>query len=82
MTTPTPPRLTGDPSTDIASLQTWAYALYQDLVVEQRVVQKLDAIAALGTLTQTISNPPTQAEVQAVQDKLNAIIEAVINPQG
>lgn len=76
MTTPTPPRLTGDPSTDIASLQTWAYAMYQDLVVENRVVQRLDAIRTLPLLTQTISNPPTKAEVEAIQAKINDIIEA------
>ena len=32
------------------------------------------------TLTQTISNPPTQAQVQAIQDKLNELITAVLRP--
>lgn len=36
---------------------------------------RLDDIAGLDKLTQSISSPPTQAEVQAVQDKVNAVIE-------
>ena len=31
-------------------------------------------IEAVADLTQTISNPPTQAEVQAIQDKLNELL--------
>ncbi len=31
-------------------------------------------IEAVDTLTQTISNPPTQAEVTAIQSKLNELI--------
>lgn len=38
---------------------------------------KLDAIKDLGVLTQAITNPPTQAEVENIQDKVNAIISAV-----
>jgi len=35
-----------------------------------------DAIGQIGQLTTTISNPPTQAEVQAVLDRLNSVIGA------
>ena len=35
--------------------------------------------AAIAKLTQTISSPPTQAEVQAIQDKVNSIISALGN---
>jgi hypothetical protein len=31
----------------------------------------------VATLTQTISNPPTQAQVQAIQTKLNELITAL-----
>ena len=32
-------------------------------------------------LSQTISNPPTQAQVQAIQNKLNELINAITRPQ-
>ncbi len=35
--------------------------------------------AAIAQLTQTISSPPTQAEVQAIQDKVNSILTALGN---
>lgn len=35
--------------------------------------------AQVAELTQAISNPPTQAEVQAVQDKVNALLQALTN---
>jgi hypothetical protein len=31
----------------------------------------------VATLTQSISNPPTQAQVQAIQNKLNELINAI-----
>lgn len=31
-------------------------------------------IEAVADLTQSISNPPTQAEVQAIQDKVNELL--------
>ncbi len=32
---------------------------------------------SVATLTQTISNPPTQAQVQAIQNKVNELINAI-----
>jgi hypothetical protein len=32
---------------------------------------------SVTTLSQTISNPPTQAQVQAIQNKLNELITAI-----
>ena len=32
---------------------------------------------AVDDLTQTISNPPTQAEVQAIQDKVNELLASL-----
>lgn len=34
-------------------------------------------LPGVATLTQTISNPPTQAQVTALQDKLNELITAL-----
>jgi hypothetical protein len=34
----------------------------------------------VATLTQSISNPPTQAQVQAIQNKLNELINAITRP--
>ncbi len=34
-------------------------------------------IEAVNDLTQTISNPPTQAQVQAIQDKVNELLQAL-----
>jgi hypothetical protein len=36
---------------------------------------------AVTVLSQSISNPPTQAQVQAIQNKLNELINAITRPQ-
>ena len=36
---------------------------------------------AVNLLGQSISNPPTQAQVQAIQNKLNELINAISRPQ-
>lgn len=54
-------------------LQLEAPALNQHLA---SLEARLDAIAAVGELSQTISGTPTQAEVQTVQNALNAVIAA------
>ena len=36
---------------------------------------------AVALLSQSISNPPTQAQVQAIQNKLNELITALKRPQ-
>lgn len=42
----------------------------------QLSVDKVSALT-VTTLSQTISNPPTQAQVQALQNKLNEVILAL-----
>ena len=37
----------------------------------------MGAILSVLELTQTISNPPTQAQVLAIQNKINQLIEAL-----
>jgi hypothetical protein len=34
----------------------------------------------VAVLSQSISNPPTQAQVQAIQNKLNELINAITRP--
>lgn len=45
-----------------------------------RLEQVMNGIYELQRLTQAISNPPTQAEVQAIQNKTNEILEAAQLP--
>lgn len=79
-TTPTPPRATGNIQADIQAIISWGYDLYRALVVEQRLADRLNAIAAIATSTTVISNPPTKANVEELQTKINAIIAAVQAP--
>ena len=48
---------------------------------DRSIVGYLQAISrkatAIADLDQTISNPPTQAEVQAISDKLDALLAAL-----
>ena len=72
-----PPRLTGDDAGDLRSIHNWQQQLFNDVNNAVNAIEgQLAAIAALGALTQTISNPPTQDEVTAVQTKVNEIIAA------
>lgn len=73
---PNPPRLTGNPKNDPQILQDYLTSLFDALVLSGKVLERLDKIAALGSLDTSISNPPTQAEVQAIKNKMNAIIAA------
>ena len=73
---PNPPRLTGNPKNDPQILQDYFTSLFDALVISGKVLERLDKIAAVGTLSLSISNPPTQAEVTAVKNKMNAIITA------
>lgn len=45
----------------------------------ESIRQRVDTprVESVEDLTQTISDPPTQAEVQAVQDKVNELLEAL-----
>ena len=48
-----------------------------DLEIGNHASNNTDGVA---TLVQTISNPPTQAQVQAIQNKLNELITALKQP--
>jgi hypothetical protein len=61
---------------DMAAIVNWGWDLYRTLVVEQRLGERLNAISSVERLTQTISDPPTKAEVENVQTAVNAIIAA------
>ena len=51
--------------------------------VQNQLISEIDGTAvnpAVSTLGQSISNPPTQAQVQAIQNKLNELINAITRP--
>lgn len=75
----TPPEYRGGQSAEAYCQAVARWALRYHLTLNpilQTAMQLRADIDDLGQLSQTISNPPTQAEVQAVQDKLNAVIAA------
>jgi hypothetical protein len=57
-----------------------------DLNASNDAVALTNAIAgtaqnpAVNVLSQSISNPPTQAQVQAIQNKINELINAITRP--
>lgn len=72
-----PPDMRGTPEQFLTELLDWAQRYHRTLEPLVRdLKQRLAEVAALTALTQTISSPPTQAEVEAVQAKINAIIAA------
>ena len=72
-----PPDLRGRPEDYLRELRDWAlrYHLTLEPMVKDCIQLKAD-ITALGALTQTITDPPTKAEVVLIQAKVNAIIAA------
>lgn len=76
-TTPTPPRLSGDSKQDLMAMTEFMWSLYQALVIENRIDLRTQAMDALTQLDQEISATPTQAEIQAIQTKLNEVIAAL-----
>jgi hypothetical protein len=51
--------------------------------VQNQLISSIDGTAvnpAVNVLSQGISNPPTQAQVQAIQNKLNELINAITRP--
>jgi len=51
--------------------------------VQNQLINSIEGTAvnpAVSTLGQSISNPPTQAQVQAIQNKLNELINAITRP--
>jgi hypothetical protein len=52
--------------------------------VQNQLINEIAGTAvnpAVNVLSQGISNPPTQAQVQAIQNKLNELINAITRPQ-
>lgn len=76
ITIPTPPRLTGDSRIDLDAIVKYSYQLYSAVVIQGRLLERLNAVAALTEVSETISATPTQAEVLAIAQKINAIINA------
>jgi len=76
ITIPTPPRLSGNVAADLDSFVKYSYQLYSAVVVQGRLLERLNAIAALTEASETVSASPTQAEVLALAEKINQIINA------
>lgn len=71
-----PPRLTGSPAKDSVIINDYLFQLFNSLIVQSRIIERLDAISELATIASEISDPPTKEEVEALRDKINAIINA------
>lgn len=74
-----PPRLTGNPQVDINAVISWAFGLYSTLA-GLNFEARLEALDKVEKLTLTVSNPPTQVEMQKVVDKMNEILVAAKQP--
>jgi len=72
---PRTPRVTGNLKDDVSVLQQWLNQL--KITFESvKSLPRTEALASVEPLTLTISNPPTQAEVTLVLNKLNQVINA------
>lgn len=72
-----PPHRQGAIDQSLIELFDWVHRYHMTLEpLVKDLMQRTAEIAALAELTQSITDPPTQAEVQAVQAKVNAIIAA------
>lgn len=79
MPVPSPPRIP-EALDDVQALasalvafQQWATQLYNSV---RPAVLRMERIAEIEPYTDAISNPPTQAEVEALQERVNLIIAA------
>lgn len=89
MPLPSPPRIPGnlgsipDLAAAMRALVDYQSSLYTSSRLEIRTVEKyaelekipVTTLITVAKLTQAISNPPTQAEVLAIQNKLNEVID-------
>jgi hypothetical protein len=64
------------PEEAIVVLTDWAWNLFNVIQIENQTISRLNAIASVDALDQSISASPTQAQVQNIQQKLNEIITA------
>jgi len=69
-----PIRLSGSTEEQLGQIFQYQSQLYGILV---NVAKTLAAVHALEPLGLTISNPPTQAQVQAIADRVDAITAAL-----
>lgn len=74
ISSPQPPKFTGSVKEDSQNIFKWAHDWFRVRVMMQRTTARVDAAAAITELSQTISSPPTQSEVTALQSKINEII--------
>lgn len=70
----TPARLSGSTEEQLGQVFQYQQQLYGILT---NIAKALATVRALPLLELTISNPPTQAEVQAIADRVDAITAAL-----
>jgi hypothetical protein len=69
---PPPPRLSGlSQPEQISQIANYNQQIYAALL---KIADAVSDIGALGELDLDITNPPTQAEVETVRDRLNSVI--------
>ena len=61
----------------LTAYQQYVYALYNAARPVILRVEQIGEVAQLEALTQTISDPPTQVEVQAIQAAVNLAVTAI-----
>ncbi|MGE0715081.1 MAG: hypothetical protein AB7P02_06535 [Alphaproteobacteria bacterium] len=69
-----PARLSGSTEEQVGQISQYQQQQYAMLVAS---VRAMAAVAALAPLAMTVSNPPTQDEVQAIATRVDAIIAAM-----
>jgi hypothetical protein len=74
---PRPPRLASkNQEENTRALLDWTFSVYQILESEQQITTRINSIAQVEPLSQSISATPTQVEIQAIQNKINELIAA------
>lgn len=75
---PQPPSLSGQTQQDLAAIIEWMEFVYRAVtlgdLIGQRLAERAEKFRDLAALTQAIGDPPTTAQVEAIQERLNDIL--------
>jgi len=74
---PPPPRLTGDPATDVLAINKWASDFFNSTVVESGLLDPAYQ-ANPGTFDQNNLHDPVNSSIAKSQDTANRAIQALI----
>jgi hypothetical protein len=70
-----PPAVQSD-DREVQKIADFLWAKHKDDTQVYRLPQRMEDIASLAPLAMTVSDPPTRAQVQAIADRLDAIVAA------